>query len=394
VYSGRIRKELKKYIKNGSIFRYRGNGEKLRITIPRIDLPRIVYGDNPGGVGRGPGKPGDVIGKDDDGKGNKGKNPGEGHQEGIDINIDMEEIFKALSEELALPDLQSKPNQTFDETKIKYNDISLVGPESLRHNRRTMQQAMKRLAAGGELNTLHTVPGCDTKIKLITPINRDRRYRQYKEIKIPSSNAVIFFARDGSGSMDQFKCDVVSDMAWWIDLWIRRFYKRTERVYVWHDTVAEEVDEAKFYKYRYGGGTICSSAFKYIVKQFVVRYKPEKWNIYVLYFSDGENFGEDNVVLNKIIHEKMTPNIVNFVGVTEIMDGGWGNSVKSSVDTFKHASNVRTTSIGKEVDGKLDQNYLAGGPINDVERDGQIKKAITDLFGKKPVANMAIKNDG
>ena len=27
-----------------------------------------------------------------------------------------------------------------------------------------------------------------------------------------SSSAVIFFARDGSASMDQYKCDIVSDM--------------------------------------------------------------------------------------------------------------------------------------------------------------------------------------
>ena len=48
--------------------------------------------------------------------------------------------------------------------------------------------------------------------------------KQYNIIKKPSSNAVIFFARDWSGSMDQYKCDIVSDMSWWIDIWIKRFY--------------------------------------------------------------------------------------------------------------------------------------------------------------------------
>ena len=84
------------------------------------------------------------------------------------------------------------------------------------------------------------------KIRLITPINSDFRYRQYTEVRKPASNAVVFFARDSSASMNDYKCDIVSDMSWWIDVWIRSFYKRTERIYVCHDTEAFEVDENKF----------------------------------------------------------------------------------------------------------------------------------------------------
>ena len=94
--------------------------------------------------------------------------------------------------------------------------------------------------------------------------------------------------------MSEYKCDIVSDMAWWVDAWIRRFYKRVERCYIWHDTKAKEVDEETFYNYRYGGGTTCSSALKLITKQFENRYPPDKWNIYILYFSDGDNWGDDN----------------------------------------------------------------------------------------------------
>jgi len=64
VVSGKIRKALKKFIKTGSVFRARGKNGKVSITIPKIDIPHIVYGDNGTGVGRGPGKPGDVIGRD------------------------------------------------------------------------------------------------------------------------------------------------------------------------------------------------------------------------------------------------------------------------------------------------------------------------------------------
>ena len=78
VYSGKIRKELRKHIQNGSIWKHKGNGKVVRMTVPRINSPHIVYGKEQSGIGRGPGNPGDVIDKDDpDGKGS-----GAGREEG------------------------------------------------------------------------------------------------------------------------------------------------------------------------------------------------------------------------------------------------------------------------------------------------------------------------
>lgn len=380
VYAGRIRKALKKFINNGKIFRTRGDGKRIIVTIPKMDIPHIVYGDSGGGVGRGKGKPGDVIKKDPQ----KGQGSGKGGQEegeGVDIAVDMEYVFNLLKDELQLPDLKPKPNQTFEDVIIKYNDISVVGPESLRHIRRTMQQAMKRLAASGEIGKLYQIPGYSQPVPLITPINSDRRYRKYKEIRIPSSNAVIFFARDGSGSMDQYKCDIASDMAWWIDLWIRNFYKRTERVYVWHDTNAIEVDEDKFYKYRYGGGTTCSSAFKFIAKQLENRYPPDKWNIYVIYFTDGEN-GEENSHLIETVKTQLPPNLVNFVGVTQILSYTYRDSVKAAFDNAAaELPHVKTTSIGSTDDKKVGSIWTPPSQLSEEELNQQIKKAIIDLLG-------------
>lgn len=394
VYGGRRRKALKKHIEDGSIFRTRGDGGKVRITIPRINIPHFVFGRDGQGVGRGPGKKGDVIGKDDDGKG-KGRKPGDTPGDGIEVDVDMEEVLKFLQEELSLPGLKPKPNQTYEDIKVRYNDISKQGPESLRHNRRTWLQALKRLCASGEINRLHEIPGYKDPMRLITPINDDRRYRQYREIRIPSSNAAIFFARDGSISMDQYKCDIVSDMAWWIDVWIRHFYKRVERMYIWHDTVASEVDENRFYRHRYGGGTYCSSAMKLIAKQLENRFPPEKWNIYIFYFSDGENWDNDNEEFCKIIKEQFEPNVVNFIGITQVLSWRYEGSLKHYVDHNIGANspgggvlNLKTTDI-KEPD--RDENAVRtmgfGGwgwytpQLSEEERNRQIRRAIVDLLG-------------
>jgi uncharacterized sporulation protein YeaH/YhbH (DUF444 family) len=372
VYGSKIRKALKKFINNGTIFRTRPDGSKVPISIPRMDIPIVVHGDNNKGSGRGDGKDGDIIKKGN--KGDKGNKAGTEGADGIIVSIDMDEILNFMKDDLELPDLLPKPNEVLEEENIKYNDISKTGPESLRHNRRTMLQALKRTAASGEVNKEHLIPGFDVPVKMITPINADKRYRQYKIIKKPSSNAVIFFARDGSASMDQTKCDIVSDMAWWIDIWIRKFYKRVESCYIWHDVDAQEVDQQKFYRYRYGGGTICSSALDLISKQFENRYPPDKWNIYVMYFTDGEN-GENNDVFIKLLRDKFNKNIVNLVAITQILAYPSINNLKESVDKIlEKDDNVVTTEIGN-----------ANEILSEEERDKLVRKSIIKILGKKNV---------
>lgn len=345
IIEGHIRKSLKKFIKNGKMLGGRSKNGRIAVPIPKIDIPHIVYGENnDGGVGRGPGEKGDVIGKDDPNSGG-GKSGEE-----MMVDIDLEEILKFMQEELKLPDLIPKENGTFEDIKIKYNNISLTGPNSLRHTRRTMLQALKRLSITGELDKLHYVPGLKDPIKLLTPINEDKRFRQYNEVRIQNSNAVCIFARDGSGSMDDEKCEVVSNMAWWIDVWLKRFYKKVERLFVWHDTEAKEVDEKQFYKLRNGGGTVCSSAFDLIASQFENRFQPAKWNIYVFYFTDGDNLESDNAKLVQIINEKFQVKDVNFVGITQILSHSYSRSVKQHIDVSINNSllddvNLRTTEI-------------------------------------------------
>jgi uncharacterized sporulation protein YeaH/YhbH (DUF444 family) len=377
VVSGKIRKALKKFVKSGSIFRSRGKNGKVSINIPKIDIPHIVYGENNSGVGRGDGNPGDVIGRDKKQPGGKGNQAGQEEAEGIMINLDLEDVLKFLQDELELPDLKPKQDNVFEDVKIKYNNISLVGPESLRHTRRTMLTALKRLCSTGEINNLHTVPGYTDPVKLITPINSDKRYRQYKEVRYPSTNACIIYARDGSASMDADKCEIVSDMAWWIDVWIKRFYKRVERMFVWHDTVAQEVDEQKFYKYRFGGGTTCSSALKLISKQFENRFPPNKWNIYVFYFTDGENFDNDNSVFVETLRKEFPENLVNFVGITQIYAYDYRNSVLENVRKAKDSEvlgeNVKTAEIPATTDNMNDK------------RNEAVLQAVKDLLGKAKI---------
>ena len=121
VYSGRIRKSLKKFINNGNIFRTRPNGKRIPITIPKMDIPHIVYGDNDSGSGRGKGKDGDTIQKGKD-KGQKGE-AGQEEGEGVTISLDLDQVLKFMQDELKLPDLKPRNSQVLEDEQIKQESL-------------------------------------------------------------------------------------------------------------------------------------------------------------------------------------------------------------------------------------------------------------------------------
>ena len=383
IVSGNTNRELKRLIDSGAITRLKPNGGKVNVTIPSIQTPHFLHGDARGGLGRGPGKEGDVIGQDPQkgkGKGNKaGDQPGEG----IQISVDLQYVLKLMGENLKLPPMRPKPNQVYEEVKRRYNGVSKVGSESLRHNKRTIRETIKRMAMTGKMNEFHKAPGFDVPMRILAPIAQDKRYRQYTETKIPTSNAVIFFARDCSYSMSDFHCDIVSDLSWWIDCWIKQFYKRVSCCYFVHDTRAQEVDEETFYSYRYGGGTKCSSVFEAISEQLENRFPPHAHNIYIFYFTDGDNYGGDNEEVSKIISKNLGPNIVNLIGVTQVYPSQKNSNVKTYIDQCLSDGTldpdyIRTTQISDDAEAKDGDDYDLNASL-----DAKKIKAIREILKER-----------
>src|SRR2546427_95504 len=73
--------------------------------------------------------------------------------------------------------------------KDRYVGIRRTGPESLRHFKRTFRQALQREIMSGKY---------DPQRPLIVPVREDRRYRSWKTIPLPQSNAVMIFIMDVS----------------------------------------------------------------------------------------------------------------------------------------------------------------------------------------------------
>lgn len=312
IVRGKIKSDLAKYISRGELIGKKGK-DLVSIPLPQIQIPQFRYGKkNSGGVGIGPGQPGQPLtAPQGEGEPQAGNEPG-AHL--LEVELTLEELADILGEELALPRIQPKGERNIVSEKDKYSSIRSVGPESLRHFKRTFRRALKRQLASGTY---------DPHNPIVIPVREDKRYRSWKEVPKPEAVACIFYMMDVSGSMTDEQKELVRIEAFWIDTWIKRHYKGVETVYIIHDAAAAEVDEHRFYHTRESGGTKISSAYELCNRIIDHRYPPSQWNIYAFHFSDGDNWGEDIPRCLEILRQQLLPKL-NLFGYGQV-DSPYGS---------------------------------------------------------------------
>ncbi|MFI5298026.1 MAG: DUF444 family protein [Polyangiales bacterium] len=287
IVRGKIRQNLKRYISQGELIGRKGK-DLVSIPIPQIDIPKFRFGDKQqGGSGQGEGDVGDPVGGEEkDGEGGKkaGKDAGD---HALEVDVTLDELAQILGEELALPNIQNKGKAKLINAKDRYTGIRRVGPESLRHFKRTYREALKRQVSTGTY---------DKDDPIVVPIHEDRRFRSWKTEHEPIVNAVIIYMMDVSGSMGDEQKEIVRIESFWLDTWLRSQYKGLESRYIIHDASAREVDRDTFFHTRESGGTMISSAYKLCAKLIKDDYPPSEWNIYPYHFSDGDNWSMDDTL--------------------------------------------------------------------------------------------------
>jgi uncharacterized sporulation protein YeaH/YhbH (DUF444 family) len=95
----------------------------------------------------------------------------------LEVDVTLDELAAILGEELELPDIQDKGKNTVSSAHDRYSGIRRVGPESLRHFKRTYREALKRMIASGTFMPDKPV---------VVPVRDDKRYRSWKTITSPS----------------------------------------------------------------------------------------------------------------------------------------------------------------------------------------------------------------
>ncbi|MFG0328605.1 MAG: DUF444 family protein [Phycisphaerales bacterium] len=325
IVKGRIRKDLRKFLHRGELIGKEGR-RLISIPVYDIDIPNFRYGDNAGAVGAGEGDEGDAV---DQGKSGAqgGDQPGKHIME---VEVTLEELADILGEELELPRIEPKGKHNITTVKDKYSGIRQAGPESLRHFKRTYREALKRQIM---------LDAYDPDDPVIIPIKKDVRYRSWREVKAPQSNAVIIYMMDVSGSMGDEQKELVRLESFWIDTWLRRNYEGIDSRYIVHDVNAQEVDRETFYSIREDGGTRISSAFRIGADLLDAHYDPNDWNIYMFHFSDGDNSSEaDNRTCVDLLKERLLPRL-NMFGYCQVTSAyGSGHFINVLHEHFPEAA--------------------------------------------------------
>jgi hypothetical protein len=308
IIKGKIKENLRKYISSGEMIGRKGK-DLISIPLPQIDIPRFRFGDNGrGGASQGDGDPGTPLSGDDDedGAGEAGNQPGYHLRE---VELTLEELAEIIGEELELPNIEPKGKKAIITEKDRYTGIKRVGPESLRHFKRTFREALRRQIVSGQFNL---------EKPQIVPVKDDFRYRSWKTTTLPQSNAAIIYIMDVSGSMWDEQKHIVRLETFWIDTWLHFQYKGIVTRYIIHDAHAAEVDRETFFTVRENGGTVISSAYELCGKIIEEDYPSDEWNIYAFHFSDGDNWSrEDNKTCVDILSNEILPK-VNLFGYGQV----------------------------------------------------------------------------
>jgi uncharacterized protein len=337
IVKGRIRKDLKKYMSNGEMIGRKGK-DFVSIPLPQIQLPRFRFGDNKGGVGSGEGEEGDVVGEGAEGEGDGQGKAGQGAgRHIIEVDVSIEELAAIMGEELELPNIEPRGEKNIVAKKDKYTKIAPVGPDSLKHFRRTYKRALQRQIAAGTYNPSNPV---------VTPQRSDNRYRSWTEDSKPERNAVVVYMMDVSGSMGDAQKEIVRMEAFWIDTWLSSQYDGLDTRFIIHDAQAKEVDRDTFFSTRESGGTLISSAYKLCMKMIEADYPPSEWNIYPFHFSDGDNWsGSDTRECMRLLKEDMLPKVNAFCYGQVESEYGSGQFYNDLTKAFPDSEDVILSKI-------------------------------------------------
>ncbi len=342
IVRGKIRQNLRKYVTHGEMIGRKG-GDLVSIPLPQLDVPHFRYGQNGrGGVGQGEGEAGQPIAPGEGDQNGQGQAGSEAGQHVLEVDISLEELAAILGDELQLPKIEPKGKANITQDKVRYTSVKRVGPESLRHFRRTYVQALRRQISEGTYRPIEPK---------VIPYRDDRRYRSWESVPEPVANAVILYVMDVSGSMTDEQKEIVRTEAFWIDTWLRSQYDGLERRYNIHDAAAKEVDEHTFYHTRESGGTRISSAYKVVQEVLKNKFDPAEWNIYCFQFSDGDNWGEDNRSALSMLREQIMPQCNLFCYGQVRSPYGSGEYLRVLEEAFGHDHETLVLSEIENKDG-------------------------------------------
>lgn len=264
------------------------------------------------GSGHGSGEEGDVIGEQPvrTGEG-EGSGAGQGQGGSHEIDANAYDLGRILTEKFQLPNLKDKGKKrsltryTYDLTDKNRSFGQVLDKKA------TLRQVLQTNIG---LQNISDPANIDPTGLLIAP--KDRIYRILSREMDYESQAMVFFIRDYSGSMEGKTTELVVSQHILIYSWLLYQYAgQVETRFILHDTEATEVEDFyTYYNSRVAGGTQVAAGFKLINQIVAEENLATDYNIYVFHGTDGDDWDRDGH--NTIAELKTMLSYSNRIGIT------------------------------------------------------------------------------
>jgi len=195
----------------------------------------------------------------------------------------------------------------------------------------------KILETNISLGNVPNVTDIDTTRFLISP--KDKIYRILSRDIDYESQALVFFIRDYSGSMEGKATELVVSQHVMIYCWLLyQFARQVESRFILHDNEAREVpDFESYYRLRVAGGTKVASAYR-LVNEIVEKESLAKdYNIYIFHGTDGDDWDTEGVEAIPEIKQMLT--YTNRMGIT-IAEHAYAAGRHSEVEQYLTTSGL------------------------------------------------------
>src|SRR6185312_6099627 len=210
------------------------------------------------------------------------------------------------------------------------------GARSRLDRRRSMRESIKRRAVQSADSPSFT--------------DDDLRFRQLNKREQPATQAVVFFLMDVSASMSDRDRQLAKTFFFWVVQGLRRQYRHLDTVFVAHTTEAWEFNEDEFFQVTGSGGTVASTGLSKVGEIVEQRFSPSRYNIYLFYASDGDNYAADRPAAVTAL--QTLAEVANYCGYLEVSSGSQrqlatetGHLFKSLADEGKPAGSFAVNGL-------------------------------------------------
>jgi sporulation protein YhbH len=297
-----VRRQLPEIVAGAEVM---GSGSRtVKVPVKMLEHYHFRLSDQQkrDGVGQGQAKPGDVLspGRPQQGQPGSGKGGNDGGGIEFTLEFKIDDIVDWLWDEMELPNLKARVGKS-ESTDWAREGWDRKGARSRLDRRRSLRESVKRRAIQP------TGPNFT---------DDDLRFRQLNQREQPTIQAVVFFIMDVSGSMSDADRKLAKTFFFWAAQGLKRQYQHLDTVFVAHTTEAWEFNEEEFFQVSGSGGTVTSTGLNKVREIIAERYDPSRYNVYLFYASDGDNYTEDREPAEVAMQE--LTQVCNYCGYLEV----------------------------------------------------------------------------